>query len=121
MISTSIQDDATSSAIARMHRAVRSFVVNPLGWRRHANVHLTWVATSPRIPLFGSWYLEATRENLSADVELQIDRFGRRRCRVMRLDGVSRREVRESPMYEVAKAWVVSGDDQMLRRATSGA
>lgn len=121
MTSTTIRSDPTSSTVGRIRSAVLSLVVNPLGWRRHGRVHLTYEMTAPVVPLFGRWYLKATRDDTSADIELQVDRFSRRRFRIVHLDGMSRREVLDSNQCRALNAWVDSGDDGALMAAFGNA
>jgi hypothetical protein len=97
--------------------ALLAFAVNPFGWRRHASFHLTATRTSPRTPLFGSWYLEETNERVSADVVMETDRMGRRRVRLRNLNGLDRHDVRKSPAYVAATRWTVTGDDTILKGA----
>jgi hypothetical protein len=95
--------------------AVLAFAVNPFGWRRHASFHVTALLHSPRMPLFGSWYLAETNETASADIVMETDRIGRRRVRIRNLNGLYREDVRKSPAYVAATRWTVTGDDTILK------
>lgn len=95
--------------------AVLAFLVNPFGWRYHMSFHLTAMLHSPRIQLFGSWYLEETSERASADIVMEVDRLGRRRVRIRNLNGLDRNDVRKHAGYVAATRWTVTGDDSILR------
>lgn len=115
MTSTTFRSAGLGRLAASAWSAVLAFVVNPFGWRLHATFHLSGTSHSPRIPLFGSWYLEETNEDVSADLVLETDRLGRRRVRIRNLNGLDRDDVRKNPAYMAATRWTVTGDDSILR------